>query len=514
MCVEVDQPKQAVALLDEFDRLHLPLDTFSFGLLTRACCMSGDVTTVKKLIHRLQTATSTTSFTLTAIGFNQILQTLAKAPQGSYTQEDVTEVLALMDRWKIGHDSYTQTALIGIYAKHGNLEQARHVLDHLVDQKNIICWSAMVAAYTEKGQGKQALDLYAKMKQHGIVPNRVTCLSLLRACANEADLVQGREIHTLLIKNNIELDIILQTALMNMYAKCGSLVEARQIFDTMQYRDLASWNAMLAGYAHQGESKQALELFAQMRQHRDVIPDNVTFVSLVTACAKGGDLRQAREIHTKLQNSGIKLDLNLNNALINMYAKCGSLVEARQVFDNLKQRDVASFNALMAGYVQQDSGQEALHFFSQLKEQGIKPDEISFILALQACGRAVSLKQGKQVHEEVIKSGILPNIKVENTLMDMYGRCGSVTNAQNVFNQMYQRDTVSWNALMRAYGQLGEGTKVLELVEEMQRQGGAPDEITWTIVLFSCSHQGLIEEGLQIFRKVQADRKVVLTEHN
>jgi pentatricopeptide repeat protein len=414
MCVEMNHPARAVPLLDDLDRLHLPLDKFFFGYLTRASWMSNDVITAKKLIHRLQTLGSSRSFTPNAIDCNQLIMTLCKAPQDSSKLEEVEQVLSLMRQWKIPSDSHLQNTLIGIYSEHGKLEQARQLFDQMdhSSSKTLINWNTMLSAYTQQGQGKQALQLFDQMQQQGVKPDKLTFTILFTACADEADMQRGKALHGELLKNKtITPDVILQTALVNLYAKCGCLVEAQQIFDSM------------------------------------------------------------------------------------------------------KQRNVASWTSLMLGYVEQGMGQKALQLFALMKSQGLKPDSASFIAALQACGSLVSLNLGKQIHEEVIKSGLLPNARVENTLIDMYGQCASVENAQKVFDQMPQRDIVSWTALMRAYGQSGDADKVLQLLEEMQRQGLTPNEITWTVVLFSCSHRGLIEQGLQIFNEMQkADSKVMLSE--
>ncbi len=639
MCLAAKQPRRAVALLDDIDRLQLPLDNLMFGLLARASSMSSDAVAAKRLLGKMQktsgggSSTVVGSFKPNAMDCSQLILTLCKMaspPHHHQKQkqgqehtfvklEEVEAVISvMMDQWQLpptvmvhnklinlyskhgqlekarqqfdqmverdvvswtamlaayaqhGHGKEAlrlfkemkaqgiqpndvtfasaltacanvgdleegkalhaellnnaevkwdniilQTALLNMYAKCGSLTDARHVFDTMKHQRNLQCWTAMLVAYTQHGHGKEALRLFKEMKAQGIIPDNVTFTSALTACANVGDLEEGKALHTELFNNNtIKPNTIVYTALLNMYVKCGSLADARHVFDTMkQLRNLQSWNMMLATYTHHGHGKEALQLFKEMKA-QGIQPNNVTFVSALTACANVGDLEEGKTLHAELLNNNntIQPDITVYTALLNMYAKCGSLADACCIFDDMPQHDVVSWSALIAAHVQHGLGEKALMLFKQMKEQGVTPNEVTFISALKACGSVQALQQGRQLHREIMeRGGMLPNGMVANMVVDMYGRCGRVGDAREVFDKMEEHSTMSWNVLLRAYGQAGKGREVLKLLEEMQRRGFVPDEITWTTVLFSCSHEGLVDEGVAVFETMK-EREVILTE--
>ncbi len=636
MCLAAKQPHRAVALLDDIDRLQLPLlDNLTFSLLARAASMSDDAMAAKRLLGKMQQtsgggATVVGSFKPNAMDCSQLILTLCKMAsppppphqhqhqkqkqgqgQGQEGQghtfvklEEVEAVVSvMMDQWQLSPTVMVHNKLINLYSKHGQLEKARRQFDQMTE-RDVVSWTAMLAAYTQHGHGKEALRLFKEMKAQGIRPDNVTFVSALTACANVGDLEEGKALHAELL-NTIKPDIVVYTALLNMYAKCGSLADARHVFDTIkQRRNLQSWNTMLAAYAQHGHGKEALQLFKEMKA-QGIRPDNVTFVSALTACANVGDLEEGKALHAELLSNSIKPDVILYTALLNMYAKCGSLTDARHVFDTMKQRNLQSWTAMLAAYAQHGHGKEALQLFKEMKaqgirpnnvtfvsvltacanvgdleegkalhaellndntitpdlivqstllnmyakcgsltdvcrifdgmpqhdvvswstligahvqhglgekalmlfkrmkEQGVTPNEVTFISALQACGSVQALQQGRQLHKEIMeRGGMLSNGVVANMVMDMYGRCGRVGDAWEVFDKMEEHSRVSWNVLLRAYGQVGKGREVLKLLEEMQRRGFVPDEITWTTVLSSCSHGGLVDEGVAVFEKL------------
>ena len=236
-------------------------------------------------------------------------------------------------------------------------------------------------------------------------------------------------------------------ALVNMYAKCGSIRDAQLVFDLMGTRDVISWHAMIAGYAQHGHCKEAFEVIYQM-QRVGMKPDQITYMSVLNACACPAALECGKEVHAHIIDTGLQSDVRVETALVNMYAKCGSIRDARLVFDKISKRDVISWNAMIAGYVQHGHCEEALEVFCQMQQLGTKPDQITYMSILNACACPTALERGKEVHAHIIDTGYEIDVCVGNALVNMYSKCGSLRDARLVFDKMGKRDVISWNALI------------------------------------------------------------------
>ncbi|KAJ7552323.1 hypothetical protein O6H91_06G050100 [Diphasiastrum complanatum] len=375
-----------------------------------------------------------------------------------------------------------------------------------MNERDVISWNTIIGGYAQQGLGKEALALYEQMKQEDVQPDNVTYVVLLKACASIAALEQGRQLHSHIIRSGFERNVIVSSALVDLYAKC-KLKDALEVFERMNERDVVSWNAMIAGYAQQGLGKEALALYEQMKQE-GMQPDSVTHVLLLRACACIAALEEGKQLHSHIIGSGLVLDVIMGSALIDMYAKCGCIEDARQVFNNMHERNVVSCNAMIAGYVQQGLEKEAFALYEQMKQEGVQADNFTCAILLKACASTAALEHGMQLHSYIIKSGFEADVIVDSALIDMYEKCGNIENARRVFNNMSERDVVSWSVLMPGYAQQGLGKEALTLLEEMQREGMKPNEVTYVSVLCACSHSGLVDEGRQIFDSMCKDHGV------
>eukprot|EP01018_Ginkgo_biloba_P032089 Gb_22773 [translate_table: standard] len=374
----------------------------------------------------------------------------------------------------------------------------------------------------------EALQLLRVMGQH---VNPSIYDYVLQACIGKKALPEGKLVHAHIIQTGIKCqeEIFLGNGVVNMYAKCGTLVDARRAWDRMPKRNLVSWNMLIAAHVRHGYAEEALTLFYQM-QRTDIQPDQFTFPTVLTACANLAALEQGKEIHELIVRSGFQSDVFVGNALVDMYAKCGNVENARHVFEKMPQRDVVSWNAMIAGYVQYGHidvalrlfrkmpardvvswtamiaasarhgyCEDALTLFYQMRRTGIQPNQFTFASVLPACANLAALEQGKEIHENIVKSGLQSDIFVNNALVDMYAKCGSIENAHNVFDKMTQRDVVSWNVMIVGYAIHGCGKEALLLFQQMQQSVANPDHVTFLGVLSACCHAGLVHEGWQYF---------------
>ncbi|XP_057863845.1 pentatricopeptide repeat-containing protein At2g13600 isoform X2 [Cryptomeria japonica] len=422
-------------------------------------------------------------------------------------------------------------------------------------QRSGVAWNTLIAGYAKQDNGgDEALKMFEAMRQEGFDADGYAYGSVICGCASLGALEQGKQIHGDVIRRGLCADVYLGSALVDMYAKGGSIEDARQMFDEMPERNVVSWNGMIAGYDQNGFSYKALELFVQMLKEDDgiVMPDQFTVATVVSACASLSDLALGMQIHCYLiKNDSIVWDVFVGNALVDMYAKCGRVDLARQMFDKMPERDVISWTALIAGYAksanfkeaqevfdqmpqrnviswnaiiagraQNGHCEEAIGLFRKMKREGIYPTHYTFANVLSACASLATLELGEQVHSHIVKAGFQfktgfdADVFVGNSLVDMYAKCGSIIKARLAFDKLHDRDGVSWNAMIVGYAQNGYGKEALEVFEQMLQEGMTPDRITLVGVLSACSHAGLVDEGRNYFSSMSQDHCITpLSEH-
>jgi pentatricopeptide repeat protein len=339
------------------------------------------------------------------------------------------------------------------------------------------------------------------MRSEGLTPDAVTFISILQACGSMRDMNLGRQIHEEIVSLGLlEKDIALGNALLDMYAKCGALPKAQQVLQKLRIRDTISWNAIISGYAQQDGFQEVLACFECMKWE-GISPDTVTFICMLKASGSMGALGMGKEIHEKvIRCRMLDKDIVVGNALVDMYAKCGMLAKAQQVLEELPIRDVVSWNALIAGYAQLGRCQEAFDCLDWMQMEGVSPNSITFVSIIKACGGSGALDKGIQVHEEIRTRGLLAtDIVFGNALVDMYAKCGVLTKAQEVLEEIPLRDLVAWSALIAGYAQQGQGLEALSCFQRMQSEGFSPDDITFLSVLTACNHAGLLDEAQSFF---------------
>ena len=200
-----------------------------------------------------------------------------------------------------------------------------------------------------------------------------------------------------LLENNIALG----NSLVDMYAKCGMLAKAQEVFEDLPNRNVVTWSALIAGYTRHNLGDEALKCFRRM-QDEGISPNAVTFICILKACGSTASLHIGEEIHAEVKKQGLLgKDVVLATALIDMYAKCGVLRKSQQIFDKLRVRNVICWNSLISGYVEHEHVVQAYKCFRQMGEEGIFPDAVTFICILKACSRTGGLEMGKEIHEEI-----------------------------------------------------------------------------------------------------------------
>jgi pentatricopeptide repeat protein len=222
------------------------------------------------------------------------------------------------------------------------------------------------------------------------------------------------------------------------------------------------------------------------------------YVFLLQDCIKKKALAEAKLIHARINQSGCMADLLLHNTLLNAYAKCGAMVYARRVFDQMPKRDVCSWTVMIAAYARRGTGEEAFSLFHQMQRTGFQPNHFTFSSVLPACVHLASLEQGMEIHREIIRMGFESHLVVANALLDMYAKCGRMENAREVFDRICQRDIVSWNTMIAGYAWNGLLDEALKLFQQMPQR----DAFSWTSMIAGFSQNGLVGEALKFFKEM------------
>ncbi|KAK6243333.1 hypothetical protein QUC31_009742 [Theobroma cacao] len=342
------------------------------------------------------------------------------------------------------------TAFIDMYAKSGNLASAG-LLFHGLNQKSIVSWTAMIAGYIHCNKLEEGGKLFARMIEERIKPNEITLLSLVVECGFVGALELGKQIHAYILRNGICVSLALATALVDMYGKCGQIRNAKAVFDTVKNKDVMIWSAMIAAYAQAHCIDQALDLFVKMRDS-GVRPNQVTMVTVLSLCAEAGALDMGKWVHTYIDRQVVEMDMILQTALIEMYAKCGDIDGAWRLFRESKDQDIGMWNTMMAGFGMHGCGKEALELFSEMERVGARPNDITFIGLLHACSHAGLVKEGRLFFEKMVHDfGLVPKVEHYGCMVDLLGRAGLLDEAYEMIKSMPIRpNTITWSALLAA----------------------------------------------------------------
>ncbi|KAK1394232.1 Chlororespiratory reduction 2 [Heracleum sosnowskyi] len=357
-----------------------------------------------------------------------------------------------------------------------------------------------------KNNLKQALQLLYKEPN----PTQHTYELLILSCSRQNSLSDAGIVHRRLIHDGFDQDPFLATKLIDMYSHLDSLERARKVFDRIRRRTVFVWNAIFRALSLKGNGEEVLELYRRMNAI-GVRSDRFTYTYVLKACVVGEwlswGLSKGREIHAQILRHGYESHVHVMTTLVDMYARLGCVDDACFVFNEMTERSVVSWSAMIACYVKNGMSLEALELFREMMVQSddLLPNSVTMVSVLQACTALAALEQGKLIHAYVLRKGLDTVLPVTSALVTMYARCGELELGRRIFDQMDRRDVVSWNSMISSYGSHGFGRKAIDLFNEMVSSGTKPSLISFVSVLGACSHEGLIEEGKSLFQSIRKD---------
>ncbi|CAN6458888.1 unnamed protein product [Victoria cruziana] len=386
-----------------------------------------------------------------------------------------------MRRSGLQPDAVTYNALLASYARAGEKGQAFETLSEMISmglKPNIVTFNVLISGFQQCGQTIEALKLFQGMQLSseftidgslsarlhtdgerktlhatslGLQPDAITLTSALAACADLKREMQGKQIHAYVLKNWLEQNVYVSSALVDMYAKCQDMSLARKAFCRIVDKNTVCWNSLIAGCNQNAQPESSVKLFSQMLK-AGVMPSAITIILLLSACSSTGALRLGMELHGYAMKFYFSRSGALASALIDMYAKCGSIKEARQVFDCTAARDTALWNVIISGYANHGMVGDAITLFQEMESSGFKPDYITFTAVLSACSHGGLVQEGwtyftsmKKVYE------ITPTLEHHTCMIGILGRVGLLNESLELIRKMpFEPDACLWSTLLQA----------------------------------------------------------------
>ncbi|KAK3220495.1 hypothetical protein Dsin_014465 [Dipteronia sinensis] len=474
--------------------------------------------------------------------------------------------------------------LVSVYARFGRVFDAQNVFETApVDCLwSSLLWNSVLRATVSTGRYQNALKLYVKMRQRGVLADGFTFPLVVRACKFTGGFSLCKIVHNHVLQVGLQNNVHVANELIGMYAKMGRMDESYKVFDKMPVRNFISWNTMVSGYALNYDCDSAIEVFQRM-EFEGLEPNLVTWTSLLSSFARCGRLEETLELFGMMRMRGIEVTaealavvlsvcadlvsfdkgrrvihgyvikggfenyLFVKNALVCVYGKRGDVKEAHDLFSEMEDKNIVSWNAMISSYAEAGLCDEALAVFSQLekldgdsmerpnviswsavigafasKGRGVESlylfrrmqlakvmaNAVTIASILSVCAELAVLNIGREIHGHAIRASMKNNILVENGLLNMYMKCGCLEEGRLVFEGINNKDLISWNSKITGYGMNGLGENALATFDQMIEAGFKPDWVTFVAVLSACSHAGLVEEGRRLFDRMVREYRI------
>ncbi|KAK9109380.1 hypothetical protein Sjap_017440 [Stephania japonica] len=415
----------------------------------------------------------------------------------------IREARNLFDRADAKKNVVTWTAMLGGYVRANQVSEAEKVFDRM-SHKNVVSWNTMIDGYVRSGRVSEGLDLFERMPERNVVSwntvitalsqcgridearrlfdamrerDVITWTTLVAGLSRNGRIDEARELFDLMPEKNV----VSWNAMVTGYAQNLRIEEALELFERMPERDLPSWNTMITGFIQNGNLKQAQKLFNEMRERNVVTwttlitgyvqdgqseealklfsrmqidkvrPNQGTFVSVLSACSNLAGLGEGKQVHQMISKTVYQDSAFVESALISMYSKCGELGLAREIFDRSNHRDLVSWNSMIAAYAHHGDGKEAILLMNEMKRSGLKPDDVTYVGLLFACGHSGLVDEGLKYFDELVNDG---SIEVREDhyacLVDLCGRAGKLEKAFDIVERsgLTKQSACIWGALL------------------------------------------------------------------
>ncbi|KAH7864576.1 hypothetical protein Vadar_031172 [Vaccinium darrowii] len=435
-----------------------------------------------------------------------------------------------------GHE-FVQTKLLQMYGRCGCLNDATQLFDTM-PVRNLHSWAAILSLYVGHGFFEEAFLLYEELLFGDVGLEFFVFPVVLKICNGLGRGELGRQLHGFVIKNRFVCNIYVGNALIDVYGKCGSLNDAKKVFDGIPERDCVSWNSIVSACTSNGMVYEALEYLKRMsdesapnlitwsavigglsqnRYDKEAIevmykmqadgfePNAQMLASVLPACARLEKLSLGKEIHGYITRHGIMSNPIVINGLLDVYRRCANMV--KELFIQMKQgigNDIISWNSMISGYVDNSMFHKALSMYKELlMEGGVQVDSFTLGSAITASTELDSLRIGKEVHSQAIVRSLQSNPFVGRAVVEMYSKYKDLNAAQRAFDEITEKDIVTWNALILGYAHCNQMESIPDILKKMKEDGLDPNIYTWNGIISGHVQNGYYELAMRLFSEMQ-----------
>ncbi|KAJ0046277.1 hypothetical protein Pint_04918 [Pistacia integerrima] len=382
---------------------------------------------------------------------------------GGYFKTGRFEEAVKVFKGMVVRDVVSWSLIVDGYCKEGRVVEAREVFD-MMPEKNVVTWTTMIDGYMKVKCFEDGFGLFLSMRRGVVAVNSTTLTVMFEACGSFCRQWEGLQVHGLFLRLGFDFDIFLGNSIITMYCRFGMVHEANEMFCLMNKKDVVSWNALIAGYVHNDEIEEACRLF-EMMPGKDI----VSWTTMIAGFSNEGNIERSIEL-----------------------------------FRMMPQKDHIAWTAVISGFLNNGEYEEAFRWFIEMLQKGIRPNEMTFSAVLSASAGLATLNQGSQIHGYVVKLDMEFCLSIQNSLVSMYSKCGSLTDAYRIFLNIKAPNIFSFNAMITGFAQNGFGDEALYLFRKMENEGLEPNQVTFLGVLSACAHVGLVDEGLNYFKSMKS----------
>ncbi|KAJ7948045.1 Pentatricopeptide repeat-containing protein [Quillaja saponaria] len=434
-------------------------------------------------------------------------------------------------------DAFVGSGLVDMYAKCGCLEYARRVFDNLSVQ-NEVSWTSLISGIAQFGLQEDAWELFNQMRHAPVALDEFTLATVLSFCSGQKYATVGELLHGYTIKTAMDFFVPVANAILTMYSKCGKIEnanyafvlmptkdiiswtamitafsqigntqKAREYFDKIPERNVITWNSMLSTYIQHGGWEEGLKFFTLMRRE-GVRPDWITFATSISACADLAIIKLGIQIVSQVEKFGLSTNVSVANSTITMYSKCGRIEEAQKVFDSSCEKNLISWNAILAGYAQHGQGWKVIEIFENMLKMDSIPDHISYVSVLSGCSHSGLVAEGKHYFNSMTKDfGISPTCEHFACMVDLLGRAGLVDEAMKLIDGMpFKPNAAIWGALLGAC-RIHHDSRLAEIAVKNLLELNSEDSASYVLLANIYTNSRKLE-GVADVRKVMRDKGI------
>ncbi|KAG0479779.1 hypothetical protein HPP92_010637 [Vanilla planifolia] len=367
---------------------------------------------------------------------------------------------------------FVETKLVSMYTKCGSLDEARQVFENM-RQRNLFAWSAMIGGCVRESRWEEVVELFYRMIREGVNPDAFLLPKILQACSKIEDVTTGRLIHSLAIRLGFLEETYVGNSILSMYAKCGELNMAKETFDQLNVKNAVTWNSIISAHSLCGKNDEAFKLFKQMR-NAGIEPGVVTWNILISGSNQSGKPILALELMKEMEKSRIA-------------------------------PDVFTWTCMISGLLQNNKIHQALDLFQEMWTSGVNPNNMTVASVISVCATLKYLKNGRELHGYAIKIGGSTNLLVLNSLIDLYGKCRKLEDAERIFNCCDDKDIFTLNSMIRVYMQEGYCGKAHELFLRMKTFCHQQNVVTWNVMISGYIQNREDDQAIQLFQRMEVE---------